>query len=172
MPPDFAEFWGQATPWADYLRPEMESAQLWRGVYDRVSIPAWALDQAAGSALRRLLALSADWCGDAVNTLPVLAGLADRAESLELRVLERDKVPDLMERYLTNGSRSIPIVIGLDEEFRELGYWGPRPATLQAWMIANRNVIPTPKRYAYARRWYAQDRGETTLREVLASLGS
>jgi hypothetical protein len=26
---------------------------------------------------------------------------------------------------------------------------------------------PSPERYAYARRWYAMDRGETTLREVL-----
>jgi hypothetical protein len=157
-------------PWAAYLRPDMESAELWRGIYDRVVLPAWALEGFRDTPIRRLLVLAADWCGDAVNTVPVLAGLADRLEKLELGVLDRDRFPELMERYLTNGTRSIPIAIALDEEFRELGHWGPRPAALQAWMVANQATIPTPKRYAYARRWYAKDKGETTLREVLDSV--
>ena len=46
-----------------------------------------------------------------------------------------------MDQYLTNGSRSIPIVIVLDDDFRELGHWGPRPAELQAWVMANRGTI-------------------------------
>ena len=33
-------------------------------------------------------------------------------------------------------------------------------------------LMPSPQRYAYARKWYAKDKGETTLREVLASLKS
>ena len=52
---------------------------------------------------------------------------ADAVPGLELRMLRRDQHPEVMDRYLTNGSRSIPIVIVLDEEFRELGHWGPRP---------------------------------------------
>ena len=54
---------------------------------------------------------------------------------LELRIVLRDEHPEVMDRYLTNGSRSIPIVIALDEEFRELGHWGPRPRELQAWVM-------------------------------------
>jgi thioredoxin-like negative regulator of GroEL len=145
----------------------MEYAELWRGVADRVVIPEWALQGFRRSSVRRLLVLAADWCGDAANTVPVLAGLAQQIDGLELAVLERDRFPDVMDRYLTNGTRSIPIAIALDEGFRELGHWGPRPAVLQAWMRANQATIPTPKRYAYARRWYAKDRGESTLREVL-----
>ena len=66
---------------------------------------------------------------------------------LELRVLRRDEYPEVMDRYLTNGSRSIPIVIALDEEFRELGHWGPRPRELQAWVMANRASIPKAELY-------------------------
>jgi hypothetical protein len=90
---------------------------------------------------------------------------------LSLRILQRDENPELMDRYLTNGSRSIPIVIALDEEFNELGHWGPRPTELQAWVMANKDTMPKPERYKEVRRWYARDRGETTIREVAAVLG-
>ncbi len=56
-----------------------------------------------------------------------------------------------MDRYLTNGSRSIPIVIALDEEFQELGHWGPRPAELQAWVMANRVTMPKAELYPQVR---------------------
>jgi hypothetical protein len=145
----------------------MKHAELWRGVYEHAAIPDWAVNGFGDSPARKLLVLAADWCGDASNTIPVLAKLADLVPGLELRVLERDEFPRVMDRYLTNGTRSIPIVIALDDGFRELGHWGPRPLALQAWMVANKAMKPSPERYAYARRWYAMDRGETTLREVL-----
>ena len=81
---------------------------------------------------RSLLVIAEDWCGDASNTVPIIAKLADATEGLELRIIRRDEHPSVMDRYLTNGSRSIPVVIALDEDFRELGHWGPRPAELPA----------------------------------------
>ena len=94
-----------------------------------------------------------------------------RAPGMELRILRRDEHPELMDRYLTNGSRSIPIVIALDEDYRELGHWGPRPGVLQAWVMENRPMVPKAELYPQIRKWYARDRGETTLREVLAAAG-
>jgi hypothetical protein len=73
-----------------------------------------------------------------------------------------------MDRYLTNGSRSIPIVIVLDDKLTELGHWGPRPRDLQTWVMQNRAIIPKTELYPQVRRWYARDKGETTLREILA----
>jgi len=89
----------------------------------------------------------------------------------ELRVIQRDANPEVMDRYLTNGSRSIPIVIALDENFQELGHWGPRPSELQAWVMTNRPTMPKAELYPTVRKWYARDRGETTLREVLEIAG-
>ena len=166
---DFRGLWSRATPWREYLDPALQSYELWRGVFERVSIADATLEQFRASPLRRLLVLAEDWCGDAANSVPVLAALAERA-GIELRVLPRDSFPEAMEVYLTNGTRSIPIAIGLDAEFRELGHWGPRPAALQEWMLANQRMMPSPQRYAYARRWYAQDRGVTTLAEVLKAV--
>jgi hypothetical protein len=93
------------------------------------------------------------------------------APGLELRVILRDENPELMDQYLTNGSRSIPIVIALDESFKEVGHWGPRPTQLQAWVMANRGTTPKDELYPQVRKWYARDRGETTLREVLEAAG-
>jgi hypothetical protein len=36
-----------------------------------------------------------------------------------------------MQKYLTNGGRSIPKVIALTEDYQELFTWGPRPASAQ-----------------------------------------
>ena len=166
---DFPALWSRAVAWRDYLNPAMQSYELWRGVFERVTIAEATLDEFRASRLRALLVLAEDWCGDAANTVPVLAALAERA-GFELRVLPRDRFPDAMDAYLTNGTRSIPVAIGLDAELHALGHWGPRPAALQAWMLANKAMMPSPQRYAYARQWYARDRGVTTLAEVLRAV--
>ena len=148
----------------------MEHYDLWRGIYDRAVLPGWALEEFMRSPVRRLLVIAADWCGDAANTVPVLARLADLIPGMELRILVRDDHPEIMDAYLTNGTRSIPIAIALDDKLSELGHWGPRPTALQEWVISHMKLMPSPQRYAYARKWYAKDKGETTLRELIAAV--
>jgi len=166
---DFAALWDQALPYEAFLAAsDLKHRGLWEGLHRLARIPAWALAAVPVGAGLRLLVLAEDWCGDASNTVPVLARLADLAPGVELRILRRDEYPELMDQYLTNGSRSIPIVIALDRDSRELGHWGPRPAELQSWVLAER-ARGTPKEEIYpsVRKWYARDHGETTLREVL-----
>jgi len=151
-----------------YLEGVEKNRELWHGVYERVRLP----DDLVGDARDvpggwHLVALSEDWCGDAVNTLPVIARFADEV-GWELRVFSRDDNPDLMDGHLANGrSRSIPVVIVYDEHFREVGWWGPRPSEIQAWVMDEGLSMPSPERYKVVRRWYAKDRGKTTLRELL-----
>jgi hypothetical protein len=168
---DFRSLWDQAVPFAAYVTASTQHRGLWEGLYRTARLPEWALGALPAGVRRRLLVLAEDWCGDASNTVPVLARLADAVPGLELRVLRRDEYPEVMDRYLTNGSRSIPIVIALDEEFTELGHWGPRPAELQSWVMVNRLTVPKAELYPQVRRWYARDHGESTLREVLAAAG-
>jgi thioredoxin-like negative regulator of GroEL len=167
---DFIRHWSVATPWQAFLRSEMEQYHLWKEIYHRVILPGWALEGFMRSPVRKLLVIAADWCGDAANTVPVFARLAELVRGTELRILDRDAHPEAMNAYRTNGTRSIPIVIALDAGLKELGHWGPRPAALQEWVISNKKMIPSPQRYAYARRWYAKDKGETTLREMLEAV--
>lgn len=114
-----------------------------------------------------LLVLLEDWCGDAVNTVPVLNRLAERVPSLSLRVLLRDQHPDLMHEHLTGGKRAIPVVVVLDSEFREVGWWGPRPRELQRWTTSSGSELAKVDRYREMRRWYAVDRGRKAVEEIL-----
>jgi len=167
--PDFPSLWRTALPFHDFVSASAEHRGLWEGMHRIAVLPAWVTGMDLSASPRRLLVLAEDWCGDASNSIPVLAKLVEQVPGLELRVLRRDEHPELMDRYLTNGSRSIPIVIALDAGFRELGHWGPRPRELQAWVMANRAAVPKAELYPQVRKWYARDRGESTLREVLAA---
>ncbi|KGA95927.1 thioredoxin [Alkalihalobacillus alcalophilus ATCC 27647 = CGMCC 1.3604] len=79
----------------------------------------------------KAIVLTADWCGDAMVNVPILIRLANEA-LIETRYLIRDEHLELMDQYLTNGkSRSIPIVIFLDENGEEVAKWGPRAPEVQ-----------------------------------------
>jgi len=39
-------------------------------------------------------------------------------------------------------------------------------------VMANKDVVPKAERLREQRKWYARDRGETTVREVLGAVGS
>jgi hypothetical protein len=170
---DFAAFWSQALPYDAFVAAsELKHRGLWHGLHRLARIPAWALAAVPPDAGLKLLVLAEDWCGDASNTIPILAKLSDLAPGIELRILRRDEHPDVMDQYLTNGARSIPVVIALNRDFRELGHWGPRPRLLQEWVLEERKKgTPKDQLYPEVRRWYARDAGETTLQEVLSTAG-
>ena len=170
---DFADLWSQALPYDVFVAAsELKHRGLWHGLHRLARIPAWALTAVPPDAGLKLLVLAEDWCGDASNTIPILAKLSDLAPGIELRILRRDEHPDVMDRYLTNGARSIPVVIALDRDFHELGHWGPRPRLLQEWVLEERKKgTPKDQLYPEVRRWYARDAGETTLQEVRSAAG-
>ena len=155
----------------EHIQSAEKNRELWTALRGRAVVEREMVRRV--ESLRghwHLLALSEDWCGDAVNTLPAVGALAGAASNLDLRVLERDANPDLMDAHLTHGSRSIPVVMVLDAEYRERGWWGPRPAPLQAWVMAEGMEIAPRDRYREIRAWYARDRGRTTLSELVALL--
>jgi hypothetical protein len=158
----------QASTFDDYLAGVTKHAELWRGVYDRVRLTdaQVARVQALGGPWH-LLVLSEDWCGDAVNVVPVVARLGDLAANVDVRVLGRDTNPDIMDAHLTGTSRSIPVVVFLDDGFTECGWWGPRPSELQAWVLGPGQELPNPDRYREVRRWYARDQGATIVEELI-----
>ncbi len=173
-PAALARVWEGAPTFEAWLPTAVKNRELWAGLHARAILPAWAEDAARQIVdPTRLLVLSADWCGDAVNLVPWVARLADAAPALEMRILERDEHPGIMAAHLTDGhARSIPVVMAFDRGWEERGWWGPRPAELQRWVLGEGpgegRTLPPDERYARVRRWYARDRGASVLREVLA----
>ncbi|MEM1128357.1 MAG: thioredoxin family protein [Bacteroidota bacterium] len=98
---------------------------------------AYTLSEALQARLHHLepqwwMVLTEDWCVDSAFALPVVAAAAQAAPDVKLRILEREANLDLMDRYLTNGSRSIPVVVAISHDGEERFTWGPRPRAAQA----------------------------------------
>lgn len=168
---DHRPYWRKAAPFERWLEEDVEEHEdLWRGTYRKHGTPDRAVERAREiGGDWKLLVIAEDWCGDASNTVPVLARLAEAAPNVEMRVLNRDENPDLMDRYLTNGGRAIPVAVVLDDQLEPRGWWGPRPAELQEFVLSEKEKgeMETSEIYREARRWYARDAGETTLDELL-----
>jgi len=90
----------------------------------------------------KVLVLAEDWCGDVVANLPVLGRLARDSGKLDVRIFLRDQNDDIMERYLNKGQfKSIPVFVIFDEDFRELGHWIERPASVTEIRAKRRREI-------------------------------
>ena len=165
----FASLWDTALTFERFVEESTQHRDLWAGVYRTAKVPAWATEAAAKLGRRfRFVVIAEDWCGDASSTVPVVARFAEEIGA-ELRILRRDEHPEVMDAYLGNGARAIPIVVVLSAAMEELGHWGSRPAALQAFVMGERSKGRQSKAYfSDVRTWYARDRGETTLREILA----
>jgi hypothetical protein len=155
---------------AEFLAKPLTSKSFWEAVYKRAAVPDDVIARARALGGRwHLLVLNEDWCGDSVNILPYLAKLTESADNLEMRLVRRDDNLDIMDAHLTGKSRSIPVVILLDKDFNECGWWGPRPAELQRWVLEEGMKLPKEERYKQARTWYARDRGVTTMHEIITT---
>lgn len=104
-----------------------------------------AAELAAFRALPRplhVLVLAEDWCGDVIANLPVLGRIAQETGTLDIRVFLRDQNDDLMQRYLNQGKfKSIPVFVFFDQDFRELGHWIERPASVTELRAKRRGEV-------------------------------
>nr|WP_299072498.1 thioredoxin family protein [uncultured Allomuricauda sp.] len=120
-----------------------------------------------------LLVLSESWCGDASPSLPVMNKIAELNPNIELRILLRDENLELMDEFLTNGSRSIPKLIVLDRETEEIvGEWGPRSsiATEMAEAYRKEHGTLTSEFKQDLQLWYNKDKGQDILKDLLGLL--
>jgi hypothetical protein len=89
-----------------------------------------------------VVVLAEDWCGDVIANLPVIGRLAKEAGKLNLRIFYRDQNVDLITHWLNQGKyQSIPVVAFFDKDFRELGHWIERPASVTELRAKKRREI-------------------------------
>jgi Thioredoxin len=90
----------------------------------------------------RVIAITEDWCGDAMLNVPILLKVAEAA-NLDVRMILRDEHLELMDQYLTNGtSRAIPVFIFIDREGNEKLVWGPRAPMVKKIVDDERAKLP------------------------------
>jgi hypothetical protein len=114
------------------------------------------------------LVLTEHWCGDASQTLPALNAIAELSEGkIEVKLVYRDQNDELMNASLTNGTRSIPKLVQLDEHFNVTGIWGPRPTIAQKLVKELKANPATAATYASELHlWYAKDKQQSLEKEV------
>lgn len=115
--------------------------------------------------------ITAAWCGDSAQTIPYVAEMVKDNPNIDLRILERDDNLDIMDAYLTNGKRSIPILIAINEDGEELFRWGPRP--YQASQVYSESVeegLPKAEVNQRLHLWYGRNRGKAVEAEIVDRL--
>ena len=111
------------------------------------------------------------WCGDSAQNLPAIAKIASVNPEIELQIIERDRNLEIMDSYLTNGTRSIPILISFDVNGNEIFHWGPRPK--EAQQLVTRLKSEGMEHDAFVEQlhlWYARNKGvalESELKTLL-----
>ncbi|WP_224488725.1 thioredoxin family protein [Robertkochia flava] len=119
------------------------------------------------------LVITEGWCGDGAHALPVMKRIADLNEGIALRIVIRDEWPALMDAYLTNGARSIPKLIMIDNGSGVvLATWGPRPAKATAMVEREKQEKGTlsPEFRAALQMWYNKDKGRDIAGDLIRLL--
>lgn len=118
------------------------------------------------------LVIAEGWCGDAAQILPIINKVAEASDKIDFRIVLRDENEDLMNKYLTNGSKSIPKVLILDQENNVMDSWGPRPSVASKMVVdykaLNGSLDDEFKKNLQI--WYNQDKGNNTQDELIGLL--
>lgn len=109
-----------------------------------------------------ILAISEFWCGDAAQNLPWIYLMVKDIPAIQFRVVFRDENPELMDAFLTNGSKSIPKVVLLNSKMEVCATWGPRPASAQNLILENKtsNALSKEDLHKKLHIWYALNEGK------------
>ncbi len=91
-------------------------------IYETVQVPAGPLSLFNGlSEPLKLAVFTADWCGDAMSTTPVILKLADSTPNISLQVFNRDDELELSNSLLPeHRAGTVPIFVVLDQEMNQV----------------------------------------------------
>jgi hypothetical protein len=115
------------------------------------------------------LVITESWCGDAAPSLPVMNKIALANDGIKLRIVVRNKHPKLMDSFLTENKMSIPKLIVIAENTKEvLGTWGPLPgkATQLAREYKRLHGSLSPEFKEDLQQWFNKDKGQNILNDL------
>ncbi|MEK4230834.1 thioredoxin family protein [Solibacillus sp. FSL H8-0538] len=136
------QYFEQGQLMADYMDGMSQLKEQSFAIYKGFEVPAGdAFIEELTAKNIHILAITEDWCGDAMINNPIIRKTAEAAD-LEVRTVLRDADTDLIDRYLTNGGRAIPIYLLLNEAGEVVGQWGPRAPQLQEFVMDMRANLP------------------------------
>lgn len=115
------------------------------------------------------LVILESWCADGAQTIPILNKVCEVNSNLDLKIVLRDEHPELMNLFLTNGTRSIPKMIILDSDNNILNTWGgprSRAATKMVEVYKKKNGGIDASFKKFLQVWYNNDMGEAIIDDL------
>ena len=117
-----AEKFNQGMTAQQYIDQIKVNKQPFKDIYDAVKIPAASkefFDSLAEPV--KLAVFTADWCGDAMSTTPVILNLAENSPRISVTVFNRDDELELTNSYLAeNRAGTVPVFVVLDGSMNEI----------------------------------------------------
>ena len=116
------------------------------------------------------LVITESWCGDAAHVMPAINKIAELNKNISFKTVLRDENEELMNRFLTNGNKSIPKLIMIDDASGEVvSTFGPRPNI--ATQLVNDYKAEfgglTPEFKQDLQLWYNTDKGQNIMEDLL-----
>jgi len=103
------------------------------------------------------------WCGDVAQNLPYIHAMSQLSDKILLRIILKNKHPEIMKHFLTNGTESIPKLICVHKSTEKvLWTWGSRPIDAQKMFVDYKHNPNMTKSEALEniQRWYISNRGK------------
>lgn len=118
------------------------------------------------------LLITESWCGDAAHIVPAINKVAEQNDKIDLKLVLRDDNDNLINQFLTNGGKSIPKLIVLNENFNVIDTFGPRPNFATKLVDEYKAEYGTlkPEFKEELQRWYNKDKGQSTIDDLVALL--
>lgn len=121
--------------------------------------------------------LTEAWCGDSAQNIPCLEHFINASHpKMESFYFFRDEHPELMNQFLTNGSRSIPKCIFFEKATGVvLGTWGPRPTEIKNWLAEFRAANPEISKHDWEielHKYYTRNKGAAIMSDLQELISS
>lgn len=117
-------------------------------IYNHFQVPEEDIETLKQHEEVRALVLAEVWCGHCMLNIPVFLQLAETA-NMPVRFFPRDEHLELMDQYLTNDKRIIPIIIFVDKDGNELATWGPMAPEVEAFNEELKQSLPDKEAPTY-----------------------
>ncbi len=117
------------------------------------------------------ITITEPWCGDAAHSVPFIHLISELSPLINAEYELRDSPPFRIEKYLSNGSKSIPVLIVKNQHGDDIFTWGSRPAEAELLRndLISRKTDPEEIRTAL-QQWYNKDKGHSLQKELLELL--
>lgn len=136
--------WSRTNRWLNKFEPSEETKKLISAI-DKPQ--TWII-------------ITEPWCGDAAHSVPQLVNIVENNPLITIDIQLRDEEPFLIDKYLTNGGKSIPKLIIRDANQQDIAVWGPRPEKLQELFVSLKEEGVEMNEIKEAiQKWYNEDKG-------------